>query len=151
MFLNLYGTSSTPQWLYGHGPDNAPSSQHDSCEGLRQGDALATAIFNILATRLYKKLITLLDGRGILVAIADDVHILAPPGVLAEVAEAFPRLAWEELGLRTQTAKSRIYVPPSAQEGWQEFLSSLPWTSLEAQGAGEGSLSFSALDIHTRR
>ena len=60
-----------------------------------------------------------------MVTSADDVHILAPPEVQADVAAAFGKMAWEELGLHTQTSKSRVYVPPSAREGWLFLLSSL--------------------------
>ncbi len=51
-----------------------------SCEGLRQGDAPATAYFNIIAAKVYMKQLQALNGRGVLfIAIADDVKIIAPP------------------------------------------------------------------------
>ena len=48
-------------------------------------------------------------------AVVDDVKLLGPPEVIAEVAKGFPALAWEEAGLTTHTVKNRIYVQPSAQ------------------------------------
>jgi len=54
------------------------------------------------------KQLRVLDGRGVLFAVADDVKILGPPEVIKEMAESFPTLAWEEAGLTTQTAKNRI-------------------------------------------
>jgi hypothetical protein len=56
-----------------------------------------------------------LDGRGILFAVADDVKLLGPPEVIAEIAEGFLALAWEEACLTTQTVKNRIYVQSFAQ------------------------------------
>jgi hypothetical protein len=81
-----------------------------SCEGLRQGDAPVTVYFNVLAARIYRKQLQVLDGRGVLFVVADDVKILGPPEVVKELAEGFPSLAWEEAGLTTQTVKNRIYV-----------------------------------------
>jgi hypothetical protein len=54
------------------------TSFHMSCEGLTQGDAPATIYFNVLDTRVYKKQLRILDGRGVLFAVADDVKILGP-------------------------------------------------------------------------
>ena len=81
-----------------------------SCEGLRQGDAPVTVYFNVLAARIYRKQLQVLDGRGVLFVVADDVKILGPPEVVKELAEGFPSLAWEEAGLTTQAVKNRIYV-----------------------------------------
>ena len=72
-----------------------------SCEGLGQGDAPATVYFNILAARIYMKQLRILDGRGVLFAVADDVKFLGPPEIIAEMAEGFPALAWEEACLTT--------------------------------------------------
>ena len=93
-----------------------------SCEGLRQGDAPATIYFNVLAARVYMKQLRILEGRGVLFAVADDVKILGPPEVITEMAEDFPTLAWEEARLTTQTMKNRIYVQSSAQAIWCRFL-----------------------------
>jgi hypothetical protein len=79
-------------------------------DGLRQGDAPATVYFNIVVARVYKKQLTTLDGRGALFAIADDLRVLGPPDVIGESVEAFPKVAWEEAGLMTQTKKNRIFV-----------------------------------------
>ena len=50
-----------------------------SIDGFRQGDAPATVYLNILAARIYRKQLAMLNGRGVLFAIADDVKIAAPP------------------------------------------------------------------------
>ena len=49
------------------------TSFHMSCEGLGQGDAPTTVYFNVLAARFYKKQLLILNGRGILFVVADDV------------------------------------------------------------------------------
>ena len=71
---------------------------HMSCEGLRQGDAPATVYFNVLAARIYRKKLQVLDGRGVLFAVADDVRILRPLEVIKELTKGFPTLKWEEAG-----------------------------------------------------
>jgi hypothetical protein len=38
--------------------------------------------------------------------------------------EAFPKVAWEEAGLTTQTKKNSFFVQPSARNGWRQFLES---------------------------
>ena len=55
-----------------------------------------------------------LDERGILLAIADDVKICAPPEVLAEIVAKLPELAMSEAGLTTQATKNKVYVQPLA-------------------------------------
>ncbi len=77
-----------------------------SCEGLKQGGAPATAYFNVMAARVYREQLQILNGRGVLFAVADDVKILGPPAVIKELAEGFPTIAWEEAGLTTQTVKN---------------------------------------------
>ena len=114
-FTTLYGKTVTVQWHYGNGPDRPATSFHMSCKGLRQGDTLATIYFNVLAARAYRKQLRILDGRGVVFVVADDVELLGPPEVIAEMAEGFPALAWEEAGLTTQTVNNRIYVQSSAQ------------------------------------
>jgi hypothetical protein len=57
-----------------------------SCEGLRQGDALATVYFNVLAARVYMKRLAVLNERRALFGIADDGEIIVPPEVIAEMA-----------------------------------------------------------------
>ncbi len=66
-----------------------------------QGDAPATVYFNVLAARVYRKQLQILNGRGVLFAVADDVKILGPPAVIKELAEGLPTLAWEEARLTT--------------------------------------------------
>jgi hypothetical protein len=97
-----------------------------SVEGFRQGDAPATVYFNILVARVYRRLLAVLDGRGVLFAIADDVKISAPPAVTGEVVEVFADIAWTEAGLKTQVQKNRIYVQQSAQAEWAQYLDSTP-------------------------
>ena len=87
-----------------------PTSCHMSIDGLKQGDALATMYFNILVARVFKKQLATLNGRGILFSVADDLRVMGPPDVIGEIVEEFPKVAWEEAGLTTQTAKSRIFV-----------------------------------------
>ena len=69
----------------------------------------------MLASRVYRKQLQVLDGRGGLFAVADNVKILGPPEMIKEMAKAFPTLAWEEAGLTTQTVKNRIFVQSYAQ------------------------------------
>jgi len=76
--------------------------------------------------RVYKKQLATLDGRGVLFAVADDLRVLGPPEVIGEIVEAFPKVAWEEARLTSQTAKSMIFVKPSARNGWRRFLESTP-------------------------
>ncbi len=95
-----------------------------SIDGLRQGDAPATVYFNIMVARVKKMQLAILDGRGVLFAVADDLKILAPPAVICEIVAVFPKIAWEEAGLTTHTLKNRIYVQPSARNGWHHLLES---------------------------
>ncbi len=55
----------------------------------------------------------ILNGRGVLLAVADDVKISAPPSVLAEIVEMLPALAMFETCLTTQASKNNVYVHPS--------------------------------------
>jgi len=57
--------------------------------------------FNILSARLYMAFMKILNGQGVLLAIADDVQICAPPYVLAEIAEKLSALAMSEARLTT--------------------------------------------------
>jgi hypothetical protein len=65
-FRALYGKTITVQWHFGNGPDKQATSFHMSCEGLGQGDAPVSVYFNVLATRIYRKQLRVLDGRGVL-------------------------------------------------------------------------------------
>ena len=60
----------------------------------------------------------ILNGPGILLAIADDVKICVPPFVLAEIVGKLPALAMFEAGLTTQASKNRVYDQPSARATW---------------------------------
>ena len=57
-----------------------------------------------------------------MIAIPNDVKIIASPVVIADLAKGFPALAWEEAGLNSQAVKNRIFVQPSARQGWKDFL-----------------------------
>ena len=78
-YRELYGKTITVQWHYGNESNSPPTSCHYSCEGPRQGNAIATVYFNVLAARICKKQLTTLNGRGVLYAIAGDVKIIASP------------------------------------------------------------------------
>jgi hypothetical protein len=82
--------------------------------------------FNVLAARIYKKYLRILDGRGVLVAVADDAKIQGPPEVIKEMAKLFPTLAWEEACLACQTAQKLIYMESSADASWSRFLDMTP-------------------------
>jgi hypothetical protein len=79
IFICMYGENRTPQWHFGNGQDQPPTSCHWSADGLRQGETIANVFFNILAARLYRALMKILDGRGVLFGLADDVNIACPP------------------------------------------------------------------------
>ena len=83
-FRSLYNKTVTVQWHFGNDPDRPTTNFHLSCVGRRQGDAPAIVYFNVLAARVYKKHLVLLNGRGVLFAIEDDVKILAPPVAIGE-------------------------------------------------------------------
>jgi len=103
-----------------------------SIDGLKQGDAPATVFFDILASRIYRKQLVVLDRRGVLFAIADDVKIAAPPIVIEEIVDSFVDIAWNEAGLTTQVVKNKIYVQLYAREGWTKFLAETPRNPLAA-------------------
>jgi hypothetical protein len=73
VFKALYGNNVKHQWHYGDGPSCPPTSVHMSIDGFRQGDALASIFFNILAAMIYRRQLPTLNGRGVLFAIVDDV------------------------------------------------------------------------------
>ncbi len=96
------------------------------CDGLRQGETAANVFFNIMSARLYKAFMKILNGRGILLAIADDVKICAPPFVLAEIVGKLPALAMSEAGLATHAPKNTIYVKLYARATWCAYLEANP-------------------------
>jgi hypothetical protein len=67
-----------------------------------------------------------MDGKGILLGLADDCIILGPPEVVAKVIGKLPKLAMSEAGLKTQAMKNTIYVQPSARAGWIAYLEENP-------------------------
>ena len=66
------------------------------------------------------------NGRGILLAIADDVKICTPPSVLAQIVDTLPTLAMSEAELTTQATKNRVYVQSSARASWIAYLDTNP-------------------------
>jgi hypothetical protein len=73
-----------------------------SGEGLRQGETSTNVFFNIVAaSRLYRSFSVILNGRGILLGLADDCNILGPLDVVNEVVQQLPALALSEDGLTT--------------------------------------------------
>ena len=126
IFIHMYGIHCAPQWHYGNGPDQPPTSCHGSGDGLRQGESAANAFFAILSARLYRAFTKVMDGKGILLGLADDCNILGPPEVVAKVVGKLPELAMSEAGLQTQAMKNRIYVQPSARAGWIAYLEENP-------------------------
>ena len=120
------GENYTPQWHFGNGPGQPPTSCHMSAEGLRQGETTTNVFFNIVAARLYKAFSVILNERGILPCLADDCNILGSPDVVNEVVQQLPALAMSEAGLTTQTTKNKIYVQPSARTAWLSYLEENP-------------------------
>ncbi len=102
--------------------DHPLTSCHYSCDGLRQGDLLATIYFNIIATRIYRKHMATIDGREVHFAIADDVKIATPPEVFGDVGETFPAIAWNKASLTTHTIKIKIHVQPSVRAVWVHYM-----------------------------
>jgi len=82
--------------------------------------------FNILAARLYRAFSVILNGRGILLGLADDYNILGPPDVVNEVVQQLPALAMSEIGLTTQATKNKMYVQHSARTAWLSYLEKNP-------------------------
>jgi hypothetical protein len=68
----------------------------------------------------------ILNGRGIFLAIADDVKICALPSLLAEIAGKLPALAMSEAGLTAQASKNIKCVQPSAKAAWCAYLNAEP-------------------------
>ena len=60
-FRALYGKTVIVQCHYGNGPDIPATSFYMSCEGLGHEETPATIYFNVLAARVYKKQLKILD------------------------------------------------------------------------------------------
>ncbi len=90
------GSIAPPSGTTGTAQTSPPTSIHWSGDGLRQGETAADVFFNILSARLYRAFMKILNGRGVLLAIADDVKICAPPSVLAEIVGRLSALAMYE-------------------------------------------------------
>jgi len=82
--------------------------------------------FNIIATKLYRAFTKILDGRGILLGLADDCNILGPPKVVTEVVQQLFPPAMPVAVLTTQATKNKIYVQPSARSDWLSYLEENP-------------------------
>ena len=57
--------------------------------------------FNLLVSRVNMKQLVTLNGREVILAVADNVNIMGTPKVIQEMAKSFPALAWEEVVLTT--------------------------------------------------
>ncbi len=82
--------------------------------------------FNILAAKLYIAPTKVMDGRGILLGLADDCNIFGPPEVVNEVIKQLLVLAMSKASLSTQATKNIIYVQPSARAAWLTYLEENP-------------------------
>ncbi len=90
---------------------------------------MTNVLFNIVAVRLYSALMKIIENRGVLFSVADDVKISGPPSILAEIVAQLPALAISEEGLKTQASKNCVCVPPSARETWLSYLEDNPCSS----------------------
>ena len=105
-----------------------------SC-GTRQGDPLGAQFFALGLHPILCALAALVGHRGVVIAYADDIHILAPPSVIAEVIPclvaqtdpsppagvlppASPRL--RSAGLVPSPGKASIYSPLLSQPAFRE-------------------------------
>ena len=124
IFLFMY--TCTLQWHYGNAPDQPPIRINYYGDGLCQGETVVNVFFDILSARLYKAYMEILNGRGILLAIADDVKMCASPFLLTKIVGKLPAPAMSEAGLATQASKNRVYGQPSAKSAWIAYLDAKP-------------------------
>ena len=94
----------TPTELYVRRDGDDPAVIR-SCCGTRQGDPLGAQLFALGLHPILCAISRLVGSRGVVIAYADDVHILAPPSVIAAVA---PLLA----ALTPPPADSPSVTPP---------------------------------------
>ena len=119
----MYGDTCTPQWHFGKGPDQPPTSCHMSGDVLRQGETVANVLFKIVTAGCYMTLMKVLDGRGCaLLTLSNESKITAPPEFLVEIVGVLIAQAMSEAGLATQARKNIVYVQPSAHEVWTIYL-----------------------------
>ncbi len=107
-----------------------------------------------MAARVDRRLLAVLDGRGVLFAIANDVKKSAPLEVTEDIVEVFVDIAWHEAGLTTLTVKNRIYGQPLARAGWCQYLESTPRNNeaaLSIHDILDGSFKEKDLDPESRR
>ena len=71
----------------------------------------------------------IIGDRGTLFALADDVNIVEPLAVHAEIVAQLPALAMSEAWLKTQASKNRDYVQSSTREAWTSYLNDNPHSS----------------------
>jgi hypothetical protein len=143
IFICMNRNTCKPLRHLGNGPGHPPTSIHWSGGGLRQGDTAANVFFNILAARLYRAFSKILDGRGILLGLADASNILEPPDVLDEVVQQLLALAMTGTGLTSQATKNKIYMQPSYRAAWTACIEESPRSS--------DPTTFSIHDIHDGR
>ena len=68
----------------------------------------------------------ILNGRGILLGLADDCNILGPHEVVNEVVQQLHALAMSEAGLTTHATKNMIYVWLCARAACLSYLEENP-------------------------
>ncbi len=113
-------------WQRPRAPNQPPTCIHLSRDGLRQGETASNVFFNILVARLYIVFMKIIDNRGTLFTLADDVNFVGPPAVLAKIVAVLPALAMSEAGLTTQASKNIVYVQSSAREAWTSYFDDNP-------------------------
>jgi hypothetical protein len=100
--------------------------------------------FTLLDTRRYRAFMKIMNGHGVLLAIADGVKICAPPSDFAEIVSKIHALAMSEAGLTTQASKNRVYVKSSARVEWIAYLDASPlseeYNTISLDGIMDGRL-----------
>ena len=56
----------------------------------------SNVFFNTMVARLYMAFSKIMNGRGILLGLAENFNILGPPDVLDEIVQQLPALAMSE-------------------------------------------------------
>ena len=141
----LYGA---PAELYvRRAGSDAPAVVLSRC-GTRQGDPLGAQLFALGLHPVLLAISSLLGDRGVVVAYADDVHILAPPAVLASIlpqiagstppavpphpAPPLPDPRFLSVGLSLAPGKATFYGPSLAQPGTRAATSAALWPAVRA-------------------
>ena len=122
----IYSGYGSPTELYIRRDAGPPEIVFSRC-GTRQGDPLGAQLFALGLHPVLCAIQSAIGDRGVVVAYADDIHILAPPSVVAEIfpsiaardppppppAPALPppsRRLWS-IGLALAPGKGTIYSP----------------------------------------